>query len=426
MRTIILLLIVGFNSILLAQNVGINSTGNAPDASSGLDVNFTDKGLLIPRVNISDLTTEAPVTSPATSLIVYNTNTTTGPGYFYWNGTKWVKLFDGDDGKPWILSGNSGTTAGTDFLGTTDAVDFVLKTNNNERIRVLSAGNVGIGTSSPSALLDVNGASEFNGTMNLVNNNITNVNSLRINDVGDQEGILWTGSAAKIFVSPLNSGNSDGYLRIINDGGIVFEPGHEDTEVLTLTSGGKVGIGTTSPAETLHINGSFRLTDGNQGDGKVLTSDANGTATWETLSTSTYGTNNQAVTGTTDISVSSDASWYDMDQMTITFTPVHNTIYINFNADGQAADYGLYLVRFRILKDGVVVGATAATCEDFDDYYGQVSAWNASLIKPVSVTPGTSTTIKVQWNRSASAGSAAIENNCASSVLFTRTLLIID
>jgi hypothetical protein len=111
-----------------------------------------------------------------------------------------------------------------------------------------ASGEVGIGVTSPSALLDVGGTSEFNGTMNLTNDNITHVNALYINDIGDQEGIIWSGSAAKIFVSPLNSGNSDGYLRLINDGGIVFEPGSEDNEAMIIQANGRIGISTITPA----------------------------------------------------------------------------------------------------------------------------------------------------------------------------------
>jgi hypothetical protein len=55
----------------------------------------------------------------------------------------------------WTLTGNSGTTAGTNFIGTTDAIDWVVKTNNTERLRVLSAGNVGIGTNAPVELLEL-------------------------------------------------------------------------------------------------------------------------------------------------------------------------------------------------------------------------------------------------------------------------------
>jgi hypothetical protein len=53
---------------------------------------------------------------------------------------------------------------------------------------------------------------------------------------------------------------------------------------LTIDASGNVGIGTTSPSAKLHLDGTFRLVDGNQSNGKVLTSDANGVATWQTAS----------------------------------------------------------------------------------------------------------------------------------------------
>jgi hypothetical protein len=44
----------------------------------------------------------------------------------------------------WSLLGNSGTTAGANFVGTTDGQDLVFKTNNSEFMRALVSGNVGI------------------------------------------------------------------------------------------------------------------------------------------------------------------------------------------------------------------------------------------------------------------------------------------
>jgi hypothetical protein len=44
-------------------------------------------------------------------------------------------------GGSWSVLGNASTTAGTNFLGTTDLVDFVLKTNNTERFRVYATGD---------------------------------------------------------------------------------------------------------------------------------------------------------------------------------------------------------------------------------------------------------------------------------------------
>ncbi|HOB77927.1 MAG TPA: hypothetical protein PKI65_05485, partial [Bacteroidales bacterium] len=59
-----------------AQNVGIGSSLFTPDASAGLEIQFSDKGLLIPRVSLTSTSSAAPITSPATSLLVYNTATT--------------------------------------------------------------------------------------------------------------------------------------------------------------------------------------------------------------------------------------------------------------------------------------------------------------------------------------------------------------
>lgn len=58
----------------------------------------------------------------------------------------------------WGLNGNNSTTPGTDFIGTTDAQDVVFKANNTEAVRILSSGQVGIGSTPISAKLDVSSA----------------------------------------------------------------------------------------------------------------------------------------------------------------------------------------------------------------------------------------------------------------------------
>lgn len=50
---------------------------------------------------------------------------------------------------------------------------------------------------------------------------------------------------------------------------------------MVLGNGVNVGIGTSSPSEKLHVVGSLLMEDGNQAAGKVLTSDANGKASWQ-------------------------------------------------------------------------------------------------------------------------------------------------
>jgi hypothetical protein len=63
----------------------------------------------------------------------------------------------GNAGNFWNINGNSGTTPALNFLGTTDNTDLVFKTNNAERMRITSAGKIGIGTSTPIATLHVAG-----------------------------------------------------------------------------------------------------------------------------------------------------------------------------------------------------------------------------------------------------------------------------
>ncbi len=68
------------------------------------------------------------------------------------------------NGNYWKLQGNSGTSAGINFIGTTDNVPFVLKANNTEWMRLLTNGNLGIGTTSPNEKLEVNGGLLVAGT----------------------------------------------------------------------------------------------------------------------------------------------------------------------------------------------------------------------------------------------------------------------
>ena len=157
-----------------AQNIGINPTGATANASALLDLDATGGpalGLLVSRIALTAINLAAPVTSPATSLLVYNTATAnTGtlavsPGYYYWDATKWVRLqTTASTAQDWSLLGNAGTTAGTNFLGTTDAQDVVVKTNNTEQMRVANTNNnVGIGTAAPNASAKVDITSTTQG-----------------------------------------------------------------------------------------------------------------------------------------------------------------------------------------------------------------------------------------------------------------------
>ncbi|MCC6601388.1 MAG: hypothetical protein IT223_12055 [Crocinitomicaceae bacterium] len=102
---------------IFSQGVGINAGSGAPDNSAGLDINFSDKGLLIPRVNLSSTTDVTVITSPATYLTVFNTNASMvngcGVGMYYWDGNAWVFMTTSSNG-----AGTSGQVLTSQGAGT--------------------------------------------------------------------------------------------------------------------------------------------------------------------------------------------------------------------------------------------------------------------------------------------------------------------
>ena len=79
-------------SVMSFAQVGVGTT--MPDASAQLDVDAADKGILIPRLDIGDLNTAAPVAVADIdiSLLAYNINANSGKGYYYWSGAKWTPI----------------------------------------------------------------------------------------------------------------------------------------------------------------------------------------------------------------------------------------------------------------------------------------------------------------------------------------------
>jgi trimeric autotransporter adhesin len=134
------------------QNVGIGTT--TPNASARLDITATNRGLLIPRVALTGLTDAVTVPTPATSLLVFNTNAavTGGTGFYFNSGTSaaptWVKLATGSGGgggTGWGLTGNAGTDGTVNFIGTTDNQPLVFKVNNGYAGQIGSLGLIAIG-----------------------------------------------------------------------------------------------------------------------------------------------------------------------------------------------------------------------------------------------------------------------------------------
>lgn len=134
---------------LVKAQVGIGTT--TPHSSAALDIESTSSGLLI--VKMTQLERDA-IASPATGLLIYQTNGVSG--FYYYDGLVW-KTFG--EGSAWGLTGDSGTSVATDKVGTLDAQDLVLVANNNEVLRAKVNGRVGIGTANPTHNLHLVGVS---------------------------------------------------------------------------------------------------------------------------------------------------------------------------------------------------------------------------------------------------------------------------
>ncbi len=100
-----LLIILFFLSLINISNaqMGINSTGAAPNSSAMLDVSSTTKGLLPPRMTSAQKTA---IASPTDGLLVFDTNT---QSYWFRQSGAWTELPKaGSTSNYWSLSGSSG------------------------------------------------------------------------------------------------------------------------------------------------------------------------------------------------------------------------------------------------------------------------------------------------------------------------------
>ena len=179
------------------------------------------------------------LSSNTTSLAVNSTRNDLSGGIFHHaNGT--YKAYNYWDSGGYITQIPSG------------AGDVRWHINNAERMRIVSSGNVGIGTTSPSYKLHVSGTG---GTRMSVTNTDTNWAAIQIQAKGNQADYIFfkDDTEERARIAALDS----------ND--LVFYNTDSTTERMRIASNGHVGIGTTSPASLLHVSGNSFLLGANYG-----------------------------------------------------------------------------------------------------------------------------------------------------------------
>lgn len=161
-------------------------------------------------------------------------------------------------------------------------------TNNTERMRILQGGNVGIGTISPAAILDVNASNGeirstgTSSTYTQYNAFIPSGVNMRIGAFATNNGFLGTTTNHPFNIETNNTQRArffaNGNLLIgsgTTDGGYLLDVSgtFRSTQGANFaTSSGNVGIGTTSPSAKLHVqNGALTSTvTWNAADGVII------------------------------------------------------------------------------------------------------------------------------------------------------------
>lgn len=142
---------------------------------------------------------------------------------------------------------------------------IIFRTQSGEKVKIDAAGNVGIGTGSPSSLLHLIGDSPRLKLQTQTNLTDPSLEFVKYGVRTMEIKLTENGGATGLQFIDENSGQVRFFIE---------------------ASTTNVGIGTTSPAATLDVNGQVKIAGGSPGAGKVLTSDATGLATWESPASS--------------------------------------------------------------------------------------------------------------------------------------------
>ncbi|MBI3258338.1 MAG: hypothetical protein HYZ54_02485 [Ignavibacteriae bacterium] len=181
----------------------------------------------------------------------------------------------GGGGTAWSLTGNTAINPAINFLGTTDGQPVIFRTNNTERMRILSTGNIGIGITNPSQKLQVDGNILISGGNQLQISNVSgfattfttpggqtsNINYTLPSALPSANGFLQTNSSGTLswFGLPIGASLLKGQMGVPTR--IAFwsdtsELSH-DANLFWDNTNKRVGVGTANPSQPLHVVGNI-------------------------------------------------------------------------------------------------------------------------------------------------------------------------
>ncbi len=221
--------------------------------SKGIDDNATSTAITIDsseRVGLGRTPTNAPfeIQTLATDLFRFVGNNSQGN----YMRSGWYKSDNSTNLAFLNVDGDVQLT-----FGTTSATPIQIYSNNSERLRITSAGNVGIGETAPLGLLHVKSA-DSGASANAGHNQVIAENS------GNSGMSILSGNTSNGAICFGDDGNNCiGYLNYTHDGNHL-DFGVNGSEKMRIASNGMVGIGTTNPQQFLDISDNgpkIRLSD---------------------------------------------------------------------------------------------------------------------------------------------------------------------
>ncbi|MBN1187360.1 MAG: hypothetical protein JXB49_34105 [Bacteroidales bacterium] len=351
-KFIFLTLIITNTAFLYSQNVGINDDNSQPDASAMLDIKSSDRGLLLPRVQLVNLNSASPVTNPATGLLIYNDGNNVDKGFYYWDGSKWVQLVSGEgiidndsdstnEIQDLSLSGN--TLSLSDDASTVDLSKYLDNTDSQSLQQVLSNGN-SANSLKISNLANPTSAQDAATKYYVDNNDAVNDNDAdpanEIQDLSLSSNTLsLSGDASTVDLSKYLDNTDNQQLSISGDQ-LSITPGN----TITLPSSSQLTLpysGTYSGTSEV-----FRI-DHNGSSGRTLDLRQNNTGNnADALLIENYGTsyaanlfNRNTVTTSPVLNVQSDGPSDAVGYFTLNNSNGGSAVQIESNGEGNSALY---------------------------------------------------------------------------------------